>query len=152
MLKLAQLAELLNGVWQGDANHAIFSYASLARATEEDLSYYDNPLLCPLLESTDAGVVLLKAEDQHLYAGNIIIVAHPLQAMTQAIPLLAAPQNQFSSIHPTAQIHPSVRLAEGVSIGAHTIIEAGVCIGAKSQIAHHVVIHSGSQLGGKCGD
>ncbi|WP_058533212.1 UDP-3-O-(3-hydroxymyristoyl)glucosamine N-acyltransferase [Legionella saoudiensis] len=165
MLTVAQLAERLDGVWHGDANHAIFSLASLSRASAQDLAYYDNPIFAQTLSNTAAGAVLLKAEHHGTYSGNVIIVSNPLQAMTQAAQYLSQPQSRTVAIAASAQIHPTaqlgkdvivgdysvigagVQLAEGVMIGAHTVIEANVRIGKYSQIAHNSVVHAGAQIG-----
>ena len=165
MLTIAQLAERLDGVWHGNADHAIFSFSSLTRATPQDLAYFDNTILQHALVATSAGVVLLKAEHKSLYQGNCIVVANPLQAMTQAVSLLEKQQSSILGIDATAHIHHSaqlgkdvvigaysvigaeVELADGVTIGANTVIESKVCIGKASQISHGVKVHSGCQLG-----
>ncbi|KTD06028.1 UDP-3-O-[3-hydroxymyristoyl] glucosamine N-acyltransferase [Legionella gratiana] len=165
MLTLAQLAEKLGGVWHGNANHAIFSFASLARATPKDIAYYDNPILQKALEATSAGAVLLRAEHKDLCQRNCIIVSNPLQMMIQATQLLSKPTISCSGVDPTARIHHSAQIGEGVSIGAYsvihaevqladnvviganTVVESSVVIGKKTQIGHDVVIHSGCQLG-----
>ena len=167
MLTLAQLADYLDGVWHGNANHAIFSLSSLSRATSTDVAYFDNLLLQEALESTVAGVVLLKLEHQSLCPVNSIAVSNPLLAMNEAAKYLAVAKKNSSEIHPTAQIHSTAQLGQGVSIGANTVIdeqvqlEDGVCIGANtvvesyvrigrdSQIGHGVMIYSGSRIGQK---
>ncbi|MCE0724689.1 MULTISPECIES: UDP-3-O-(3-hydroxymyristoyl)glucosamine N-acyltransferase [Legionella] len=165
MLTLAELADHLGGVWHGNANHAIFCFASLARATLKDVAYYDNSVLRQALDTTSAGAVILKAKDHHLYQGNCIVVSNPLQAMMQATQFLSVPASSRSGIDPTAIIHQSAQLgqnvsvgaysvigantqiADGVTIGANTVIESSVHIGQNSQIGHKVVIHAGCQLG-----
>ncbi|MDR3504294.1 MAG: UDP-3-O-(3-hydroxymyristoyl)glucosamine N-acyltransferase [Legionella sp.] len=165
MLTLAQLAKHLDGVWHGNANHAIFSLASLTRASAQDLAYYDNPMFSQALSNTAAGAVLLKAEYHHAYSGNVIIVPNPLQAMIQATQYLSQQQPRTAEIAASAQIHPSAQLghnvavgaysvigagaqlAEGVVIGAHSVIEADVRIGKNSQIANNTVVHAGAQIG-----
>ncbi|WP_454782846.1 UDP-3-O-(3-hydroxymyristoyl)glucosamine N-acyltransferase [Legionella sp. WA2022007384] len=165
MLTLVELANHLDGVWHGNADHAIFCFASLSRATLQDVAYYDNSVVRQALDTTSAGAVLLRAEHQHLYRGNCIVVSHPLRAMIQATQLLSPPMFPRSGIDSTAIIHPSVQLghdvsigaysvigadaqiADGVTIGANAVIESSVRIGAYSKIGHEVVIHSGCQLG-----
>jgi UDP-N-acetylglucosamine acyltransferase len=51
------------------------------------------------------------------------------------------------TIHPTAFIDPSAQLADGVSVGAFAVIEAGVIVGAGTSIGHHAVLQTGSVLG-----
>lgn len=165
MLTLAELAERLDGVWHGDANHAIFSLASLTRARAQDLAYYDNSIFAQALNNTAAGAVLLKAEHRHAYSGNVIIVANPLQAMMQATQYFSQQQLQTTEIAASAQIHPTAKLghdiaigaysvigagaelSDGVVIGAHAVIEAGVRIGKESHVANNTVVHAGTQIG-----
>ena len=50
-------------------------------------------------------------------------------------------------IDPRAVIHPSARLASGVSVGAYSIIGADVEIGADTWIGPHVVINGPTRIG-----
>ena len=50
-------------------------------------------------------------------------------------------------IHPTAIVHPDARLAEGVEVGAYTLIGPEVEIGADSWIGPHVVIEGRTRIG-----
>ena len=52
-----------------------------------------------------------------------------------------------AAIAPTAQIHPTARLAEGVVVGHFCVIEAGVEVGAGTVLGHHVVLREGARLG-----
>ena len=51
------------------------------------------------------------------------------------------------AIHPTAVIAPDAVLAEGVEIGAYTVIGPGVEIGANTKVAPHVVINGPTRIG-----
>ncbi len=50
-------------------------------------------------------------------------------------------------IHPQAIIDPSAVLAEGVSVGAFSVIGAGVEIGTGTRVASHVVIDGPTRIG-----
>ncbi len=50
-------------------------------------------------------------------------------------------------IHPQAIIDPSARLADGVSVGAFSVVGAGVEIGEGTCIASHVVIDGPTRIG-----
>ncbi|WP_298623247.1 UDP-3-O-(3-hydroxymyristoyl)glucosamine N-acyltransferase [uncultured Legionella sp.] len=165
MLTLTQLADSLDGVWHGNANHAIFGLSSLVRATSNDLAYFENPLLIDSLQATSAGAVLLKAEHQPLCPVNSIVVAHPLAAMNAAVKLLSPMAPLCTGVHQTALVHQTaqlgknvsigpfsvigecVRVDDGVTIGANCRIETSVAVGANSKINSGVTIHSGSRLG-----
>ncbi len=51
------------------------------------------------------------------------------------------------SLHPTAIIHPSAQIAEGVEIGPYAIIEEQVSIGKGSVVGPHAFIGKWTQLG-----
>lgn len=50
-------------------------------------------------------------------------------------------------IHPTALIDPAARLADNVSVGAYSVIGAGVEIGKGTHIGPHVVIEGPTRIG-----
>lgn len=50
-------------------------------------------------------------------------------------------------IHPTAIVHPSVKLAPDVHIGPYSIVEEDVELGEGTFLDHHVTIRSGTRLG-----
>ncbi len=51
------------------------------------------------------------------------------------------------NIHPTAIVHPSARIAEGVEIGPYSIIGEHVTIGKDTKIASHVLIEGWTTIG-----
>ena len=51
------------------------------------------------------------------------------------------------SIHPTAIVHPGARLADGVQVGAYSIIGEHVEIGEGSWIGPHVVVEGHTKIG-----
>jgi UDP-N-acetylglucosamine acyltransferase len=52
-----------------------------------------------------------------------------------------------AALHPTASIHPSAVLGEGVSVGPYAVIHGGVTIGAASVIGPFSVVNSGTVIG-----
>lgn len=53
-------------------------------------------------------------------------------------------------VHKTAIVHPRARLANGVSIGAYSIIEENVTIGEGSKVGHFCVIQGNTMIGKNC--
>jgi UDP-N-acetylglucosamine acyltransferase len=51
------------------------------------------------------------------------------------------------NIHPTAIVHPGARLAEGVEIGAYTVVGEHAVIGKDTKIASHVLIDGWTTIG-----
>jgi UDP-N-acetylglucosamine acyltransferase len=50
-------------------------------------------------------------------------------------------------IHPTAEVDPGARLADGVQVGAWSIVGAGVEIGEHTRVGPHVVIQGPTRIG-----
>jgi len=54
------------------------------------------------------------------------------------------------SIHSTAIVSPDARLAEGVEVGAYSVIGPGVTIGENTILGSHVVIERDTDIGDEC--
>ncbi|MDR2421980.1 MAG: acyl-ACP--UDP-N-acetylglucosamine O-acyltransferase [Deltaproteobacteria bacterium] len=54
------------------------------------------------------------------------------------------------AIHPTAIIHPTAQLAEGVSVGPYSVIGPKVVVGQDTEIQAHVVIDKDTTVGQRC--
>ncbi len=50
-------------------------------------------------------------------------------------------------IHPTAQVHPSARLAPDVEVGAFAVVEADASLGPGCRVAAHAVVKARAELG-----
>ena len=55
--------------------------------------------------------------------------------------------NPSTSIHPTAVVHPSVQLGEGVEIGPYCVIHEGVVLGDRCWLQNHVTLCGPSRIG-----
>lgn len=58
--------------------------------------------------------------------------------------------SQGPTISPSASVHPSAVLSDGVVIGPNAVVEAGVSIGAVSEVLAGSVLHAGSVVGERC--
>ncbi len=56
----------------------------------------------------------------------------------------------MANIHPTAIVDPAAELAEGVSVGAYSIIDGQVVVGPDTEIGPHVVIRAHTTIGARC--
>lgn len=53
-------------------------------------------------------------------------------------------------IHPTAIVHPKASIADGVKVGAYSLIGENVRIGNDTVIESHVVVEGWSEIGQRC--
>jgi UDP-N-acetylglucosamine acyltransferase len=56
----------------------------------------------------------------------------------------------MANIHPTAIVDPAAELAEGVTLGAYSIIQGKVVVGPDTEIGSHVVIKEHTTIGARC--
>jgi UDP-3-O-[3-hydroxymyristoyl] glucosamine N-acyltransferase len=88
-----------------------------------------------LIASSDP--YLAMAQVSEALAAGLSTVAHPIESRSHGNP----------EIHPTAVVHPTAKLAQGVQVGAATVIEANVEIGAGTIIYPQCYIGPGSKIG-----
>lgn len=122
------------------------------KASPGTISYIDGAKHAAQIESTQASVLILpKNPALQTAAGdrNIawIEASDPRLLFAQAIAVFYQPFQPEPEIHPTAVIHPTAMIGEGVAVGAHVVIQAGVTVGNQVCIHPNVVIYPGVQIG-----
>ncbi len=127
---------------------------ALASAGPAEISFLSNPKLQDQLLSCGAAAVIMTPQAHASLAGtqpgfHVVLCSQPYLMYA----LLAQWFDQHrlqglpTGIHPTAQIHPSAVLGDGVSIGPYCIIEADVHIGSGTRLGPSCIIGAGSVLG-----
>jgi len=147
---LAQLAERFDLELKGNPDLVVDGVGTLRNALDSQVSFLANPAYRAELETTRAGVVVLKAEDADNCPTNCLIARDPYLSYARIATLFAPGTRQVAGIHPSAVIHESVRLGERVAIGPNVVIEADCEIGEGCSIGPGTVIGRGSSLGAGC--
>lgn len=139
---LSEIAEYVGGQLHGDPDYQVFSLGSLDNAQADQLSFLSNPKLADTLTASEAGAVLLRNEEDVAKVRNAILVRNPYYAFSQVTKLfVSAEQGWSNSIDPSAVIHSTAELADGIVIGPN------VTIGAHCKLAAGCRIDAGSVLG-----
>ncbi len=58
-------------------------------------------------------------------------------------------RSRGTTVHPTAVVHPTAHLDDGVEVGAYTVIGAGVVVAGGTVVGSHGVLHDGVVLGAR---
>lgn len=157
---------------QGPADRVIQNFASLAEATETDLSFFADPRYENALYQTRAGAVLVPEDlspRKPLPEGPTwLYVKQPEQAFYtlvqryRARPLPAWGQEPHAFIHPTAivpeksyvgafaYIGEDAQIAEGVWIFPFAYVGARVQIGPGTIVYPHAILMPGTIIGANC--
>lgn len=140
---LGELAEQTETIVIGDPACRIHRLSSLGRAEAGDLSFLSQPHRAPELTKTRASAVVVHPE----FADSVrngLCASDPYLTYARLSQLMDPHGLPFASgIDPSASIHPSARLAAGVSVGPHAVIAADVVIGEQTLIGAHAVIYPG---------
>tara|TARA_B110000503_G_scaffold35257_1_gene57628 strand:+ start:1122 stop:2147 length:1026 start_codon:yes stop_codon:yes gene_type:complete len=166
-LTLGAIADLIGATLKGDANYPITGLATLASAQPHEVSFLANMKYASLLESSQAGAVILHADQAKLFAGPCLLLDNPYLGyakLSQAF----APAPYFSGIDRTAEVHPTatigsavnlaagsvigpyVTLGDGVSIGPNSVVGAGSSLGDYTSLAANVTLYHDIQVGAYC--
>ena len=172
---LSRLAQKLGLKLLGD-DLEITGVNTLDMAREDEISFLANPRYLPLLETTNAGAVIVDEEHADKLS-RALISKNPYLDFVRTVQLFAKPQGSFvgqsplafihedAQVHPTAVIYPHVYIGPGVKIGENTqifpscyvgedsvigdncIIYPNVTIMARTIIGNNVIIHPGAVIG-----
>lgn len=150
-LTVAELQSRLGGVIQGDPSVRVTGAASLERAGPDQLGFALGRKQLEVARASSAGALIIGPDLADALPGRTCLVAaHPHATFARAIALLYPTAGGEPGIHPTASVHPSARIAEGVSIGPWCVVGANVSIGARSQLGPHCVLGDGVSVGADC--
>ncbi len=148
-MKASELASVVGGVLEGE-DVELVACGGLEEARKGDLSFCKDPKHVKLVASTKASAVLLPTDWQGDAPCSVIRVDDPNLACMAAAKIFAPPEPvRAPGVHPTAIIDPSVKLGEGVHVGAFTVIEKGAEIGAGAVVEAQVFIGEGCKVGAR---
>ena len=154
-MTLAEIAEACGGQLSGDSKIDITGAASLAEATEGEVSFFGDARYLNQLRKTRASAVFVPLEFKEQIAPAQIRVANPAKAFQQIVLKFAPEPVTFApGVHPTAIVDPTAKLGGNVSIQPYAVIErratigddtmigAGAYIGHETVVGHNCTIYS----------
>ncbi|MFM0435294.1 UDP-3-O-(3-hydroxymyristoyl)glucosamine N-acyltransferase [Paraburkholderia strydomiana] len=150
---LEDIVQRFGGEVVGDGSQRVGSLAPLDQAGPDQLAFLANPKYLSQVETTQAGAVLINADDlaklTSRSARNFIVTPNPyayFARVAQTFIDLATPK-VAPGIHPSATIDPSAQIAASAVIGPHVTVEAGAVIGENVRLDANVVIGRGTRIG-----
>ena len=137
---LGELAERLSADLVGDGETRITGLASLEDAGPSDLSFYADDRYQSLLESTEAGALLVREPLESLDAGQLVH-PDPYLAFLGLIDSFFPPPAFEPGVSPRAEVAPSATLGDGVFVGPFARV------GERARIGDGTVVHGGVSIG-----
>jgi len=139
-----QLAEQFGLQVHGDGSTAIRGVATLAHAGPGQLTFLANPRYRTQLADSQAGIVVLRADDADAAPATALIAKDPYTTFAKIAALFDIAPTRPPGIHPSAVIDPDARIAASAHIGPF------VTIGARSVVGENCIIGPGSIIGEDC--
>lgn len=147
---LRHLAEYLQADWSGDPDVSVSGIANLAHAEPHQLAFLSKKQFAAYLNSTRAGIVIVKDDMVAPQGLNLLRVPNPYSAYATVSRLFCRRPPQPRGIHPSAAVDPTAMISPTASIGPGCSIAAEVEIGENTEILPGAVIGAGSRLGANC--
>jgi UDP-3-O-[3-hydroxymyristoyl] glucosamine N-acyltransferase len=148
--KLGELAEIVGGEVEGNAELEIRGVAGIREAKTGDITFLANPKYESFLESTMASAVIAPPELES--DKPLIRIENPYFAYLKVLNLFAEELvvKYPREIHPEAVIDDSVSVGKNVSIGPFCQICADVSIGDNTTILAGTFISQDVRIGSDC--
>lgn len=139
-----QLAELVNGVVEGDGNVTVNTLAKIEEGTPGALSFLSNPKYTHHIYSTGSSVVLVRRDfmPEHPISATLIRVDDPYATIAHLLTLVSSMINP-----PKRGLESPVYIADGVTVHDDCYVGAFAYIGNGARIGHGVQVYPGVYIG-----
>lgn len=150
MVKLCDLAKLIDARIVGDPEIEIRRMATIDQAQQGDITFLANPKYLPLLATTRASAVIIGIEVEAPTELNLLQCANPYLAFAKILTFLHVQRPEPLGISPRATIDLSAEIGEGVTIHPGCVVGARVKIGDRTILYPNIVLYDDVIVGADC--
>ncbi|MEM7432388.1 MAG: UDP-3-O-(3-hydroxymyristoyl)glucosamine N-acyltransferase [Pseudomonadota bacterium] len=147
---LGEIAETFGCTLKGDAGIVVDSVASLASAADNQLSFYSNTALQPLLENTAAAAVIVRPNDADHCPAAALIHDDPYACYARIAAALHPPAPLASGTHSSAVVDTQATVAESSELAANVVVGRNARIGERCYIGPGTVVGNDAIIGDDC--
>jgi UDP-3-O-[3-hydroxymyristoyl] glucosamine N-acyltransferase len=153
---LREIAVAIEARLVGDFDAEIDSVSSLQSAAEHDLVFVDDEKHLAAALNSRAGAIIAGEFAASAKSDRPLLISdHPKLAFARAAQVLwqdspEGERQRETNIHPTAVVHPSALLGEGISVEPRTVIGKGVKIHEGTRIGSGCALGAGVIIGREC--
>ena len=150
-LTLQQVAEIVGGRIEGDAEARFASFASLDEAGPEDLTFADRRRASALAHSQAGAAIVSQDVPCDGWAGSLVRVDDVQQAVYRLLCKLAEGRRRPEpGVHPTAAVAAGARLGKDVAIGAGAVVGNATTIGDRTVLRAGAIVAENCRVGADC--
>jgi UDP-3-O-[3-hydroxymyristoyl] glucosamine N-acyltransferase len=150
---LFELAEIVGGKVIGDGNVEIWKVASIEEAGTGDITFLANPRYASHLKSCKASAVIVAAgaaAPPPAPGRGYLAAADPYLAFAKLLALINPPPRYDAGVSPMASVHPTAKLADGVTAFPFVYISEGASVGRGTVLFPGVFLGAGVSVGAGC--
>jgi UDP-3-O-[3-hydroxymyristoyl] glucosamine N-acyltransferase len=149
-MNLAELAAILGGDIDGDPGTRIRGVAGIREAQPGDVTFLANSRYEAYLLETRASAVICSREPRAAPV-PLVKVDNPYLAFQRIVRIFRPePLRPEPGVHPTAVVAPDAVVGEGVSIGAHCVVESRAHIGERAVLMPGCYVGVAARVGAEC--
>lgn len=150
-LRVSELANAIGARVVGDDQIEINGLASIANGAAGSLVFVENEKHLDAALRCAASAVVAGGFAENIRSPKPLLIAErPRLAFARAAKLLHSSREHKPEIHPSAAVHESADLGEGVAIDARAVVQEDVSIGDRTWIGAGTVLGAGVTLGEDC--
>ncbi len=135
-ITVGQIAALVNGVVEGDANIKINNYSKIEEGKAGCLTFLANPKYEHFIYDTEASVVLVRKDfvAERPMKTTLIRVEDPYAAIAQLLNMVSGMQQQKKGVEQPVYVADGVEVPDDIYLGAFTYLANGSKIGKNVKI------------------
>jgi UDP-3-O-[3-hydroxymyristoyl] glucosamine N-acyltransferase len=146
---LGELAQLIEGSVEGDANIAICGISNIEDAQDGDITFAENEKLLTSAGRSRASAIIAPASSSST-GKPLIRVKNPRFAFAQVLRIFAPEPKVYLGIHPKAIVGENTNFGENVSVHALAVVGDNVRLGENCVIYPFVYIGDNVTVGDNC--
>ena len=147
---VAELAEFVGGVPEGDTTRVITGANTIENAGAKDLAFATGRKALEAANSSQAGCVLAPQTFEGKLGACVIRVTDPRAAFARALESIYPPKRHEPGVHPSAVVAASALIGPNCYVGPHVSIGGNARIGDNCQIGAGCVIGDDVAIGRSC--
>jgi UDP-3-O-[3-hydroxymyristoyl] glucosamine N-acyltransferase len=145
-ISLQEIARILDGDIDGDADCLISGIAGIDRAGPGEITFVANPKYAKYIATTQASAIVCVPETV-APGKNLLKVANPYLAYAKALRFLNPAPSESGTIDPGAIIANNVKMGKNVTVYPFVYIGEGCCLGDNVTIYPHCFIGKNASIG-----
>ncbi len=144
-----EIAGLINGKVEGNAEATISSVGKIESAAAGDITFLANLKYTHNIYTTEASVVIVSNDLVLDKPVNCTLIRHamPYYGFCIVLDKYFNPHQNRTGIHPTAIISEKAEIGKDVYIGPYVVIEEGAVIGDNAQLYPQVTVGKNARVG-----